>query len=62
MLYNRGNYGCKQTNNRIEQLSGVGQFLKYYKHTHTHTLRFIDRKTSKLDEPQRSLTFPYYNI
>lgn len=46
MLCNRGNYGCKQTNNRTEQLSGVGQLLKYYKHTHTP--RFTDRKTSKL--------------
>lgn len=36
MLCNRGNYGCKQTNNRTEQLSGVGQLLKYSKHTHIH--------------------------
>lgn len=46
MLCNRGNYGCKQPNNRTEQLSGVGQLLKYSKHTHTHPPQ--DSQTEKL--------------
>ena len=44
MLCNR-DYGCKQINNRTEQLSGVDNFLNTI---NTHTPRFIDRKTSKL--------------
>lgn len=45
----------------LNNLVGLDNFLNII-NTHTHTQRFIDRKTSKLDEPQRSLTFPYYNI
>ena len=39
-------------------LVGLDNFLNII---NTHTPRFIDRKTSKLDEPQRSSIFPYYN-